>query len=164
MTFRMSLDSSILISHLSGDLHQEAVLAAMERLEALGAELTLPLLCYAEVWTGVELLDEAEQQQQSGDAIHQLLQASHIQLVADNVEIAREAARAQADYRRRGGRREALIPDFVIGASASYYSGRLLTTNPRDFFRAFPPLEVLTPSVFVERYRAPDNDPENGQM
>jgi predicted nucleic acid-binding protein len=160
----MSLDSSILISHLSGDLHQEAVLAAMERLEALGAELTLPLLCYAEVWTGVALLDEAEQQQHSGDAIHQLLQASHIQLVADNVEIAREAARAQADYRRRGGRREALIPDFVIGASASYYSGRLLTTNPRDFFHVFPTLEVLMPSVFVERYRAPDNDPENGQM
>jgi predicted nucleic acid-binding protein len=160
----MSLDSSILISHLSGDLHQEAVLAAMERLEALGAELTLPLLCYAEVWTGVALLDEAEQQQHSGDAIHQLLHASHIQLVADNVEIAREAARAQADYRRRGGRREALIPDFVIGASASYYSGRLLTTNPRDFFHVFPTLEVLMPSVFVERYRAPDNDPENGQM
>ena len=63
-----------------------------------------------------------------------------------------------------GGRCEALIPDFVIGASASYYSGRLLTTNPRDFFRAFPTLEVLMPSVFVERYRAPDNDPENGQM
>jgi predicted nucleic acid-binding protein len=136
----------------------------MEHLEVLGAELTLPLLCYAEVWTGVELLDAAEQQQQSADAIHQLLQASHMQLVADNVEIAREAARAQADYRRRGGRREALIPDFVIGASASYYSGRLLTTNPRDFFHVFPTLEVLMPSVFVERYRAPDNDPENGQM
>lgn len=71
--------------------------------------------------------------------IHQLLQASYIQLVADNVEIVRGAARAQADYRRRGGRREALLPDFVIGASASYYSGRLLTTNPRDFFLAFPP-------------------------
>jgi predicted nucleic acid-binding protein len=112
----------------------------------------------------VELLDDDEQQQQSADAIHQLLQASHIQLVADNVEIAREAARAQADYRRRGGKREALIPDFVIGANASYYSGRLLTTNPRDFFRAFPTLEVLTPSVFLERYAATDHGPETGQM
>ena len=37
-----------------------------------------------------------------------------------------------------------LIPDFVIGANAAYYAGRLLTTNPRDFFRAFPALEVLT--------------------
>jgi transposase len=49
---------SILISHLSGDIHQEAVLAAMECLDVLGAELTLPLLCYAEIWTGIALLDE----------------------------------------------------------------------------------------------------------
>ena len=47
--------------------------------------------------------------------------------------------------RRRGGRREVLIPDFVIGANATYYAGRLLTTNPRDFFNAFPTLEILTP-------------------
>jgi predicted nucleic acid-binding protein len=159
----MSLDSSILISHLRDDSHQETVMAAMERLEVLGAELTLPLLCYAEVWTGVELLHEAEQQQ-SADAIHQLLQASSIRLVADNVTIARQAARAQAAYRRRGGRREALIPDFIIGASASYYSGRLLTTNPRDFFRAFSTLDVLTPQMFLERYGATDNESGKGQL
>jgi predicted nucleic acid-binding protein len=45
-----------------------------------------------------------------------------------------------------------LIPDFVIGANAAYYAGRLLTTNPRDFFQAFPTLEVLTPQAFLERY------------
>jgi hypothetical protein len=51
----MSLDSSILISHLAGDVHKEAVLAAIEHLDTMGAELTLPLLCYAEIWTGIEL-------------------------------------------------------------------------------------------------------------
>jgi hypothetical protein len=61
----MSLDSSILISHLSGDIHQEAVLAAIECWDALGAELTLPLLCSAEIWTGIAWLDEMEQQQQT---------------------------------------------------------------------------------------------------
>jgi ABC transporter substrate binding protein len=59
-------------------------------------------------------------------------------LVADNVSIARDAARAQAEYRRRGGRREVLIPDFLIGANADHFSGCLLTTNPRDFLRYFP--------------------------
>jgi predicted nucleic acid-binding protein len=45
-----------------------------------------------------------------------------------------------------------LIPDFVIGANASYYAGRLLTTNPRDFFKAFATLEVLTPQAFLAQY------------
>jgi len=148
----MSLDSSILISHLTGDVHKEVVLAAITQLDTMGAELTLPLLCYAEVWTGIELLTEADQRQQAVEAFDRLLRASQIWLVADNVAIAREAARAQAAYRRRGGRREVLIPDFVIGANAAHYAGRLLTTNPRDFFRAFPTLEVFTPQAFLERY------------
>ena len=48
--FRLSLDSSIIISHLSGDVHQNEVLATIEWLEALKIELFFPLLCYAEVW------------------------------------------------------------------------------------------------------------------
>jgi predicted nucleic acid-binding protein len=103
----------------------------------MGAERTLPLLCYAELWTGVELLPEADRPA-AAETLERVLRASRVLLVADNVAIAREAARAQAAYRRRGGRREVLIPDFVIGANATYYAGRLLTTNPRDFFQAFP--------------------------
>jgi len=60
VTFRISLDSSIFISHLTDDVHAEAVLTALTVLETMHAELTLPLLCYAELWTGVELLPEEE--------------------------------------------------------------------------------------------------------
>src|SRR4029450_2682865 len=112
---------------------------------------TLPLLCYAELWTGVELLPEADRPA-AAETLERVVRASRVLLVADNVAIAREAARAQAAYRRRGGRREVLIPDFVIGANATYYAGRLLTTNPRDFFKAFPTLEVLTPQAFLAQY------------
>jgi predicted nucleic acid-binding protein len=115
------------------------------------AQLTLPLLCYAELWTGVELLPEEERAAATA-TLDRVLRVSRVVLVADNVAIAREAARAQAAYRHRGGRREVLIPDFVIGANAAYYAGRVLTTNPRDFFKAFPTLEVLTPQAFLERY------------
>ena len=57
---------------------------------------------------------------------------------------------------------EVLIPDFVIGADATYYAGRLLTTNPRDFFKAFPALEVLTPQAFLAQY-APTPRPRDRQ-
>jgi predicted nucleic acid-binding protein len=161
VTFRLSLDSSIFISQLTGDVHAEAVLAALLVLEPMGAELTLPLLCYAELWTGVELLPEADRPA-AAETLDRVLRASGVLLVADNVVIAREAARAQAAYRRRGGRREVLIPDFVIGANAMYYAGRLLTTNPRDFFQAFPTLEVLTPQAFLAQY-APTPRPHERQ-
>ena len=159
MTFRISLDSSIFISQLTGDVHADAVLAALTVLETMGAERTLPLLCYAELWTGVELLPEADRPA-AAETLDRVLRASRVLLVADNVAIACEAARAQG--LRRGGRWEVLIPDFVIGANAAYYAGRLLTTNPRDFFKAFPTLEVLTPQAFLAQY-APASRPRDRQ-
>ena len=108
----------------------------------------MSLVCYAEVWTGIEL-QAKDNAARAAVELQRLLQASGILLVADNVSIARDAARAQADYRRRGGHREVLIPDFLIGANAAHYSGRLLTTNPRDFFGNFPRLKVFTPKTFL---------------
>ena len=154
MTFKVSLDSSIIISHLVGDIHKDEVLLAIERLNRLRARLFFSLVCYAEVWTGIELMNDDEQKEQTAVSFANILQANRLMLVADNVAIAKEAARAQAEYRRRGGRREVLIPDFLIGANATYFSRRLLTTNPRDFFRSFPSLEVLTPKGLLEKYEA----------
>ena len=149
MTYKMSLDSSIIISHLSGDVHRNEVLAAVERLLRLKAELLLPLICYAEIWTGIELLADVDARRRATNELQRMIQNSAILIVSDNVAIAREAARMQAEYRRRGGRREVLIPDFLIGANAAYYSGQLLTTNPRDFLKFFPKLKVVTPKTFL---------------
>jgi len=148
VTFKISLDSSIIISHLSGDIHKDDVLACVDRLASSRAEVFMSLVCYAEVWTGIEL-QAKDNAGRAAAELQRLIQASGIMLVADNVSIARDAARAQAGYRRRGGRREVLIPDFLIGANAAHYSGRLLTTNPRDFFRNFPRLKVFTPKRFL---------------
>jgi len=132
VTFNISLDSSIIISHLSGDIHEDDVLACVDRLASSRAEVFMSLVCYAEVWTGIEL-QANDNARRAAVELQRLIQASGIMLVADNVSIARDAARAQADYRRR----EVLIPDFLIGANAVHYSGRLLTTNPRDFLEIF---------------------------
>jgi predicted nucleic acid-binding protein len=135
--FKVNLDSSIIISHLSGDIHKDDVMAVVEHMIGLKAEIFLSLVCYAEVWTGIELLKSGKSRERAIGYFEDMVKASRIMLVSDNVIIAREAAKAQAKYRQRGGKREALIPDFLIAANATYYSGRLLTTNPRDFMKSF---------------------------
>jgi predicted nucleic acid-binding protein len=151
--FKINLDSSIIISHLSGDIHKDEVIAAIEHLAILKAEILLSLISYAEIWTEIELSRNKESKEQAIRHFEDIIKASNIMLVSDNVVIAREAANAQAKYRQRGGKREVLIPDFFIGANATYYSGRLLTTNPRDFMKFFTQLEVLTPKHLIEKYR-----------
>ena len=93
MTFRISLDSSIFISQLTGDVHAEAVLTALTVLETMGAELTLPLLCYAELYTGVNSSPRRPVQWRrrpwSGSACQPGLAGG------ENVAIAREAARVK---------------------------------------------------------------------
>lgn len=57
------------------------------------------------------------------------------------------AGRAFKDYRRRGGTRQRVVPDFLIGAHAQAESDRLLTRD-RGFYRSyFKTLTVLDPSA-----------------
>jgi predicted nucleic acid-binding protein len=62
-------------------------------------------------------------------------------------EAASAAGRAFKDYRRRGGNRQRVIPDFLVGAHAQAQADRLLTRD-RGFYRTyFHGLEIVDPSA-----------------
>ncbi|MBS0471896.1 MAG: type II toxin-antitoxin system VapC family toxin [Proteobacteria bacterium] len=55
------------------------------------------------------------------------------------------AGKIYLQYRKRGGKRMAPLPDFFIGAHAAVAGYTLLTRNPKDYRRDFPKLELIAP-------------------
>jgi predicted nucleic acid-binding protein len=55
------------------------------------------------------------------------------------------AAKAYAQYRRRGGSKLQVLPDFFIGAHAAVEGWPLLTRDASRFKTYFPTLDVLAP-------------------
>ncbi len=55
------------------------------------------------------------------------------------------AAKAYAQYRRRGGSKQQVLPDFFIGAHAAVEGWPLLTRDAARFKTYFPTLQVVAP-------------------
>lgn len=55
------------------------------------------------------------------------------------------ASRAHVQYRRRGGTRAMVLPDFLIGAHAAVEGLPLLTRDRRRFDTFFSGLEIVAP-------------------
>ena len=57
------------------------------------------------------------------------------------------AGKAFAEYRRRGGVRTGVLPDFFIGAHAMVERLPVLTRDQRHYRRYFPAVELIAPGA-----------------
>jgi len=60
-------------------------------------------------------------------------------------EVAFLAGKAFVQYRRNGGTRTNVLPDFFIGAHAAFLGCPLLTRDVRRYATYFPTVQLITP-------------------
>ena len=80
------------------------------------------------------------------ERLHTAMTALDVQFVATTVEAAVKAGHVWRLYRQRGGPRERMVADFLIGAHALVQSDRLLSRDRGFYASYFEELTVLDPS------------------
>ena len=70
-----------------------------------------------------------------------------IDVIDTDLDAAFAAGQAYREYRRRGGERSSLLPDFLVGGHASAVKAHMLTRDPRRFRSYFPDLPLITPET-----------------
>jgi len=143
----ITLDSSIVISLLKDDDFYQEIVKVVEIIKKLEIQVFISHITYIEIRVGV--LASKSPKEDEIKVNKTLYELFGVKVTDLNITIARTAAAAFLKYKSLKGTREFLIPDFLIGAHAQYYTKSILTTNPRDFQRYIPDLNVLTPSQFI---------------
>ena len=130
-----AVDSSVLLDVLLDDpSHRAGSLAALRKGRAEGALVACPVV-WAEVCAAAPGTAE----------VRELLVAAGISFSPFDEACAQKAGEIWAAYRAAGGKRERLIPDFLVGAHALVKGAQLLSRD-RGFFRVyFKGLKVVEP-------------------
>lgn len=144
-----AVDSSVLLDVLTDSPGcRQASLEALEKASRAGAVIVCPV-----VWAEVRAaFDDAE-------AMAQALEAAGITFDSFDRESCDLAGSLWKDYRRQGGSRRRLIPDFLIAAHAQIQAGGLLTRDRGYSRRYFHGLKVIDPLAEQAPGRVEDDTP-----
>lgn len=129
----MIFDSNIVL-HLLDEAPGTPLYQAIEAARA--GEVCVNEIVFAEVSTrfrSVELLERT-------------LDAFDLPIRRLTLSECHRAGIAYADYRRRGGEKRTILPDFLIGAQAELRGWPLVTRDRKGFASYFPELTIIDPT------------------
>lgn len=129
------VDSNVLIDILSHDRTWSEWSFRMLVHRAAGGPLLINEVIYAEI--SVHVATEAEL-----EAIIDDLEVAMVRIPRPALFI---AGKAYLKYRRAGGIRTGVLPDFFIGAHAQVTGLPILTRDARRYHAYFPEVEVIAP-------------------
>ena len=130
-----AVDTSVLIAIVKHEPEAHAWVDALAEAHADG-ELVICAVVAAEFFA--VLLDE--------EKFRESLAALGLSFSATSLESAQLAGSIFKQYRREGGPREHLIPDFLIGAHAQNQADRMAAMDRGYLRRYFPRLQILKPA------------------
>jgi predicted nucleic acid-binding protein len=129
------VDSNVLLDIIQAD----RAWVAWSRGQLAAARTRGPLIVndvvFAEIAVGFE----------DAPTVQAFLDAARILVERSLPEALFLASRAHLAYRRRGGARTGVLPDFFIGAHAAVAGLPLITRDPRRYRTYFPTLDLIAP-------------------
>ncbi|MGD0737473.1 MAG: type II toxin-antitoxin system VapC family toxin [Terracidiphilus sp.] len=129
------IDTNVLLDVWSSDPVWHAWSAGQMRQLSLLHQLAINPIIYAEV--SVTFTTPA--------SLDQKLSALELTVFGIPRGAAFLAGKAHVRYRRQGGIKGNVLPDFFIGAHAAALSCPLLTRDPRRYTTYFPTVSLITP-------------------
>lgn len=129
------VDTNVLVDVLQDDPQWADWSISQMRALASVHQLTINPIVYAEISLSFSTMEALD------DVVQTLgLQVREIPRAALFL-----AAKAFVQYRRRGGSRQQVLPDFFIGAHAAVEGWPLLTRDAKRFRTYFPSLDIVAP-------------------
>ena len=129
------VDTNVLIEVLQNDPQWAGWSIAQLRAQAAIHELAINPVVYAEMSLSFSTLE----------ALNRVIATMQLSLREIPLPALFLAGKAFAQYRRRGGGRAQVLPDFFIGAHAAVAGWPLLTRDASRFRTYFPGLDVIAP-------------------
>jgi predicted nucleic acid-binding protein len=127
------LDSNIVIELVESD-EGSPIYSALAGLKLVQRAYVNEII-FAEVASGFSEIGQVE-------GLFNAIGASIAKLSLDDCF---KAGRAFAEYRRRGGSRTSILPDFLIGAQAANRGWPLVTRDRKGFASYFPEVQLIDP-------------------
>ena len=129
------VDTNVLVDVLQDDPQWAAWSIQQLRAQASIHQLTINPVIYAEISLSFSTLEAL-------DSVVAMLGLEMREIPRPALFL---AAKAYAQYRKRGGSKQQVLSDFFIGAHAAVQGWSLLTRDAGRFRTYFPTLEVLAP-------------------
>jgi len=129
------VDANVLLDVVTIDRHwSEWSVKQLDRL-SVSDVLAINDVVYAEISVGYDAVEQVDE----------LIAGMKLQILPISRPALFLAAKVHERYRKAGGSRPGVLPDFFIGAQALVAGAPLLTRDVRRYRTYFPQLELIAP-------------------